>query len=79
MYIGSLIFGLAATMVGGYVTSRKSPDSKTANAVIFGLVGVFVGLLGARFISMPVWFNIASAILVIPAAILGAYIEMRKK
>lgn len=79
VYVGSLIFGLAATAVGGYVTSLKSPDSKTGNAAIFGALGVALGFLIASFISVPMWFNVASAILVIPAALFGAYIEMRKK
>lgn len=79
VYIGSLVFGLIATMVGGYVTSRKSPDSKFTNATIFGVAGVLIGFLGAGFMAMPLWFNIASAILIIPAALLGAYIEKRKK
>ena len=79
LYTWSLILGLLAVAAGGYVTAWKSPDSKIANATVFGFIGVLIGLAIATISTMPMWFNITSALLIIPAAILGAYIEMRKR
>lgn len=78
MYVWSLILGLAATTGGGYVTSWKSPDSKIFNVVIFAALGMLLGLAIAMSISIPLWFNVASVILVPLTALFGAYIEMHR-
>ena len=75
LYVWSLVFGLLAVAVGGYVTARKSVDSKFANSAVFGAVGVLIGFTISLFSEMPTWFHIASAISIIPVALLGAYIE----
>lgn len=77
LYVWSLILGLIGVAAGGYVTSWKSKSSKVFNVIVFGIVEILIGLFIALFISMPLWFNVASFILIIPAALLGAYIATR--
>ncbi len=74
-----MVLGLLAVVAGGYVTSWKSPDSKITNAAVFGFLQVLLGLTIAMFVAMPAWFNITSAILVIPAGLLGAYLAVRTR
>lgn len=75
----SLVLGLIAVAIGGYVTAWKSPSEKVFNGFIFGAIQILIGILGAIFITMPLWFNIASFVLIIPTALLGVYIAMRGK
>ncbi|HUO50186.1 MAG TPA: hypothetical protein VMU25_01285 [Candidatus Paceibacterota bacterium] len=74
----SLLLGLAALAVGGYVTAWRAISSKLFNATIFGIIEMLVGL-GALVISppMPIWFVVSSLILTVPAGLLGAYIVVR--
>lgn len=75
----SLVLGLIAVAVGGYVTAWKSPSEKIFNGFIFGSIQILIGILGAVFVAMPLWFNITSFVLIIPTALLGTYIAMRSK
>src|SRR5271166_3613421 len=74
LYAWSLILGLAAVCGGGYVTARSGPTSKMFNSGLYGVVEVLIGIAVALFSPLiPLWFHIASFILVLPAALLGAY------
>jgi|SRR5882762_8144496 len=74
LYIWSLILGLGAIAAGGYVTFIKSPTHTFANTVTFGIAEVLIGVLVAVASSMPVWFTITSAVLIIPASLVGGYL-----
>ena len=76
LYHWSLVLGLIAVLIGGYVTSLKSRSSKIFNATIFGVIEVVIGLAIVVFVPMPLWFNIASFGLMIPASLLGAYMAL---
>jgi hypothetical protein len=73
LYQGSLGVGLVAVAIGGYVTARKSQSFKLFNTTIFGVIQVMIGIAAAMFVPAPLWFNITSLILIIPAALLGVY------
>lgn len=73
----SLALGLTAVALGGYVTARKAPSEKIFNGFIFATIQILIGILGAMFVTMPLWFNIASFVLIIPTALLGAHIALR--
>ena len=74
LYHWSLVLGLISLIIAGYVTAWKSPSSKIFNAAMFGIIEIVVGLAIVLFIPMPLWFNITSFVLIIPASLLGAYI-----
>jgi len=74
LYIWSLILGLGAIGAGGYVTFIKSQTHAFANTAAFGIVEVLIGVLLAVASSMPVWFTITSAVLIIPASLVGGYL-----
>ena len=78
LYHWSLVLGLVAVIAGGYVTSWKSLSSKLFNTTVFGVIEIVIGLTFVLFIAMPLWFNIASLVLMVPASLLGAYIALPK-
>jgi hypothetical protein len=75
----SLVVGLIAVTIGGYITARRSPSAKIFNAVIFALIQILIGIFGAVFIPSPFWFNVASFILIVPVTLFGAYVALRTK
>jgi hypothetical protein len=77
LYHWSLALGLVAVIIGACVTSLKSPSSKVFNAIIFGAIQVLLGLVIVAFVPMPLWFNVTSSVLIIPASLLGAYVTPR--
>jgi hypothetical protein len=68
----SLLFGLAAVAVGGYVTARQALTAQLFNTGIFAVIQILISILGAWFVPAPLWFNIASLLFITPAALLGA-------
>ena len=74
LYSWSLIFGLVAIAAGGYVTSVNSSSSKEFNVVVFVVVKLLIGLLISAFVAIPLWFNVESSLLTIPAGLLGGYV-----
>ena len=70
----SLVLGLIAVAIGGCVTAWRSSSAKVFNTIIFAAIQILIGVLGALFVPAPNWFNIASVVLTIPAALLGAYL-----
>src|SRR5262249_17956382 len=79
----SLALGLVDVAIAGYVTSWTSKSWKLLNAAIFGGIEVLLGIAGAMYLStyvlIPLWFNVASSILIVPASVFGAYIAASYK
>jgi hypothetical protein len=72
-----LIIGLLFTVLGGYCSARIAKENEKINAASVGVVGFITCL---PFIgSLPLWYNAASLILVIPAAYLGGMIALFRK
>jgi hypothetical protein len=77
-YVWSLALGLVAVSGGGYATARSAWASKIFNTVLYGIIEILIGFAFAIFSpSIPLWFHIASFVLVLPAALLGAYVVVR--
>jgi len=74
--IYALVIGLLTTVLGGYICARYGRQAPYKNAVIFGFIGVVVGLMLATF--DPIWFDVVGFITVIPAAMLGGYFVASK-
>ena len=75
--VASFIFGSIATIVSGHVTASRSPDSKFANVVVLGILGVVFVFVIAAYSPIPMWQTILCALVIIPLALLGAYFESR--
>jgi hypothetical protein len=71
--------GACRVAVGGYVTGIISSSSKEFNVVVFGVVEILIGLLISAFVVAPLWFNVVSFVLIIPSALLGAYVAAHLK
>lgn len=70
----SLMLGLIAVAVGGYVTAWRSSSNKVFNAIIFAAIQILIGIFGTFVVPAPSWFTVLSSILIVPAALLGASI-----
>jgi hypothetical protein len=65
----SLIRGVLSIMVGGYVAVRIAKKEPYLNAGAFGAAGIILKVLFLK--TLPLWFNVSSLLLVLPAALLG--------
>jgi hypothetical protein len=65
----SLIRGVLSIIVGGYVAVRIAKKEPTLNAGAFGAAGIVLKVLFLK--TLPLWFNVSSLLLVLPAALLG--------
>ena len=72
LYIWSLVLGLLAGGFGGFVVAYKAVSSRILNVIAFGMLELFFGVVLGFFLSMPMWFIITSAVLTIPASLVGA-------
>lgn len=79
--VATLILVSIAYLVAGLVTARYSPGEETLNAgatgalLLFLTTGAFRNPFLAQF---PLWFNVASAILAVPLAILGGRVYLHR-
>lgn len=71
----SLTGGLFCIALGGFIASRIAKDAPIFNAVAVGVLGIIIGLF---FIGKnQFWFNVASFLLIVPAAYLGGILGSR--
>ena len=74
--MGVLILGTASTALGGYLTARLAGGLPYFNALAFGALGVFLGVLTSS--GLPLWFRVIGLGCTIPAALAGAYLWKRQ-
>ena len=73
----SLILGLAATVLGGYVAARKSPSAELTNALGVGVVMTLLAILLQVFIRIPLdLWGVLGLVLTIPAALVGGLVRL---
>ena len=73
----SLILGLAATALGGYVAARKSPSAELTNALGVGIVMTLLAILLQVLIRIPLdLWGILGLVLTIPAAAAGGLLRL---
>ena len=77
--VTALVFGIATTVLGGYVTARLARQVPLLNACALGIVGVLLGLSLSGPADSPVWFNAIGYIAIVPAAIFGGYLGRRAR
>jgi MFS family permease len=73
--------GLGCTALGGYIAARFANHSEYANAFAVGVVSLLFGEITIQFAAVAPewWLHLASAALVIPAALVGAHLRMQQK
>lgn len=77
----ALAFGYrtVAGVVGGYIAAALAPSRALAHALVLGLIGVGLSTLGAVVMwgVGPAWYPIALAVVALPAAWLGGWMQQR--
>ena len=79
--LASLVFGLAWTVVGGFVAAHLAPGAERPNALAEGVASAASGLVLALTsdVGPSVWYLALATALTIPAAMLGGYARERTR
>lgn len=72
----SLIISFITTVIGGYISANIGSLAPYKNALFFAGAGIIIGLSTATF--DPIWFDTIGFISLIPAAMLGAKLVVKK-
>lgn len=80
--IALLVFGLGATVFGGFVAAGDSSSRQDAlkNALVMGIIALLLGALLHLAVKedVPLWYNIISYAAIIPAALFGGHLRARR-
>lgn len=80
----AVIYRLAFTVAGGYVTARVAPGKPLAHAVSLGFCGTVVAITGAAAVarqapdSSPLWYPLAIIAATLPCSGLGGLLGVRR-
>lgn len=75
-----LIVGLFWTFLGSYLTARVAKRAELFNAAIIGVIGAGIGfdsILSNDVI--PLWYEWVGFVAIVPVALLGGYLAIKKK
>jgi len=73
----AFVYRTLAGVVGGFVAAALAPGRAMTHAVVLGLIGLGLSTLGAVVMwgFGPAWYPIALAVIALPAAWLGGWIQ----
>ncbi|MET0349321.1 MAG: hypothetical protein ABW067_06010 [Rhizobacter sp.] len=71
------LLGAATNTIGAYVTARIARNAPMLNVVVYAALSVAAGVLFFDA-DLPVWFNVLSFAVIVPAAYAGARLADRK-
>jgi hypothetical protein len=77
LFLVALAYRIVYGIAGGYITARLAPDRPLVHALILGLVGLVLSLLGALATWNrgpefgPKWYPISLIVIAIPTAWIG--------
>jgi hypothetical protein len=76
-----VIYRTIYNIVGTYVTAKLAPTKPMKHAIILGIIGTVVGIIGtiAMWQIPPHWYPISLVILTMPAAWLGGKLAIRNQ
>jgi hypothetical protein len=67
----------AGSLAGGFVAAAMARNRHLIHALIVGCVQMMAGIVTMVIIPHPMWFMIASIVILLPAACLGAWLAGR--
>ncbi len=81
MIVLAIVYRSAYNVLGCYVTARLAPRRPMAHAMVIGVVGFVLTIVGtiSHADKGPLWYGITLAFLAIPCAWLGATIRIRTR
>lgn len=81
MLLLALIYRGAYNILSGYITAKLAPVNPLKHAIILGIIGVVVTILGsaANWEKSAAWYPIALILITLPCTWLGGYCEVRRK
>ena len=81
MLLLALTYRGVYTVVSGYVTAALAPNRPMRHAVILGIIGVAVTILGsiANWDKSSAWYPIALILITLPCTWLGGKLALRKE
>lgn len=77
LFLFSLVGGLLAEALGGFVAGKLARADHALHGAIVGAIGVILSWLFDSK-TYPMWFTVASLLLIIPAAVGGALLAKPK-
>jgi hypothetical protein len=77
MVVLAIVYRGVYMVVGGYVAATLAPSRPMRHAVMLGIIGMALGVLGAAATwgITPAWFSILLMVLGLPCVWLGAMIR----
>jgi len=79
----ALSYRLIIGVLSGYVTARLAPSAPMRHAIILGIIGFVLSLIGtivgARLNLGPLWYPLALVVTAIPCAWLGGTLAARRR
>jgi hypothetical protein len=80
--LGSLLVVIAAWflggMVGGWTTAKLAAHATTTHALVLGALLILAGVANNLMLPPPLWFWVASLVVLLPAVHLGARLASRR-
>ncbi|MDA8099738.1 MAG: hypothetical protein M0042_08935 [Nitrospiraceae bacterium] len=74
----SLIVGLCCTGTGAYIAGRIAKSQEMFHGIIVSLLGMALGLFFTET-GIPLWYDIASYVLILPAGAAGGYLALLRR
>jgi hypothetical protein len=77
LFLVALAYRVIVGIAGGYITARIAPNRPMKHALVLGLIGFVLGIVGVLFTWNrgpefgPKWYPITVAITAIPTTLLG--------
>ncbi|MDQ6478118.1 hypothetical protein [Dyadobacter sp. LHD-138] len=80
MLMLALIYRCVYAVVGGYITAVLAPSHGTRHAIILGVIGIIVSLIGVivAWDLSPHWYPIALAVTALPCTWFGGKLRKEK-
>ena len=84
LWILALAYRIVYGILGGYLTAWMAPNRRVAHAVILGLIGELLSIIGVAMNWNkgpefgPKWFSIALVLTALPCSWLGGVLRARK-
>jgi hypothetical protein len=84
LWILALAYRIVYGIIGGYLTAWMAPNRPVAHAVILGLMGELLSIVGVAMNWNkgpefgPKWFSIALVVIALPCSWLGGVLRARK-